>query len=734
MTSEPTQRSEKSTALSKACEYCRQRKIRCDSQKPRCGSCVSQNRECVFKERSPKERPTLAALQSLRKEKKKLQDIIETLKHSSHNAVENVLADIPSSPERAQRTQLSLSQLETPLTQALQVAPSVVLTNIPSPIDHNQVHQLPSQTQQIQAPQEQQQEEQQGQFVRQQSFPLDDGHADESDSETDPDVSPFISVDEEGNLASFGPSSALQSSMCYPSTTPTLSEREHQRNSLIANAAITRQQEHGLYSRQDLDGVPIELAIHLLNLHWNRQHHTFLLTYRPAIMRDLLYGGPYASRFLLNAIFACAAKFSRRSEVQEVVGNTATAGAQWFRRCDQLLYEDRLLLCPSIPTVVGLALLGSTYNARGEISKGWLLMGYALRMVYDLGLHIERVADSESAEEREIRRRVFWGVFICDKLQSLYLGRPIAMRLADTHVLSEFLDGMEEGELWTPYIDPTIPEVEYDLSFIGTPTRSVSCFQQFCSLSKIMEKIINNNYVIGATSEKARKGLQRIDQSLEKWMENLPRELQICLVEETMSHSPPSPNIFNIHAMYHTLVVLLHRPIIADGHLYAVSDSPLSLKRCTIAARAITLAVRKFHTSYSLRGAPYLIAYALYVACTIHVRNAAMFEQDTMKGEHCTLLASSLNLLEQIGVPNPGVSRPMAIIRKLMATKGLSPVEVDHNAYQLNQQMAALPETLLQVDSFMDLDFPGAQTIANWLGDPQDPFREDQLYGFMDTL
>lgn len=29
------------------------------------------------------------------------------------------------------------------------------------------------------------------------------------------------------------------------------------------------------------DGVPPDLAVHLLALHWNRQHFAFLITYRP---------------------------------------------------------------------------------------------------------------------------------------------------------------------------------------------------------------------------------------------------------------------------------------------------------------------------------------------------------------------------------------------------------------------------------------------------------------------
>jgi len=79
-------------------------------------------------------------------------------------------------------------------------------------------------------------------------------------------------------------------------------------------------------------------------------------------------------------------------------------------------------------------LLGSTYNARGETSKGWLYTGYALRMVYDLGLHIDPENLDADPMEVEVRRRVFWDAFICDKLQRFYLGRPVAINLRDAHV------------------------------------------------------------------------------------------------------------------------------------------------------------------------------------------------------------------------------------------------------------------------------------------------------------
>jgi len=161
------------------------------------------------------------------------------------------------------------------------------------------------------------------------------------------DVEPFISVDEAGKPNSFGPSSALH----FPtkrSSSDTYSMKsmsiEHVKDRLVANAALQRQSEHGLAMLTDIDGVPTELALHLLDLH---QHHAFLLTYRPAIMRDVPHYGPHCSRFLLNAIFACSSKFSKRIEVRDDSDVPAAVGRRFFRRCDELLAKDSLLIRPS---------------------------------------------------------------------------------------------------------------------------------------------------------------------------------------------------------------------------------------------------------------------------------------------------------------------------------------------------------------------------------------------------
>ena len=60
------------------------------------------------------------------------------------------------------------------------------------------------------------------------------------------------------------------------------------------------------------DGWPPDLVKHLLELHWNRQHHAFLITYRPVFMRDMRCGGKGFSRLLLNSVSRrCATLFNQ---------------------------------------------------------------------------------------------------------------------------------------------------------------------------------------------------------------------------------------------------------------------------------------------------------------------------------------------------------------------------------------------------------------------------------------
>lgn len=190
---------------------------------------------------------------------------------------------------------------------------------------------------------------------------------------------------------------------------------------LLAEATRQRQLEDLNFRNGtlDFDGVEPELGMHLLSLHWNRQHHSFLITYRPAFMRDMASQGkgPYFSKLLLNAIYFGASKFSpRHEEVRRVANDVRTAGWKFRQRVRELLGEA--LDKSEITTIQALLVMTNSLFALGdERSAAWVYAGIAFRMIIDLGLHVDTLALAStgtrkvSDEDYEIRRRVFWAAF-----------------------------------------------------------------------------------------------------------------------------------------------------------------------------------------------------------------------------------------------------------------------------------------------------------------------------------
>ncbi|KAI5920243.1 fungal-specific transcription factor domain-containing protein [Camillea tinctor] len=685
--------------MARACQFCRRRKIKCNAEKPECGTCRSSNRTCVYYDAPPKPRPSASIINTLQQEKSALERALTQLKAASVEQREILL-------------------------NGLTIAGGKVLLseNFHSPGSGGDVELLASRGYMPSL----------GPRTKE-SVNENDETSDEDDDDDDDDDydNPnFLSVDETCQARVYGATSSLPvSSPARPTLMGHNNVAQAYRDQLIASAAIGRQREHHLRTLSTIRGVPAEVALHLLDLHWNRQHHTFLLTYRPAFSRELVDGGPYCTDFLLNAVFACASKFSERISLRSDPSDPESAGQQFFSHCDTLLHRDSLLTQSSIPTVIGLLMLGSTFNARGSTTKGWLYTGYAIRMVYDLGLHLDSEIHRSNAEEVEIRRRVFWGAFICEKLQSLYLGRPVFIQLRDANVSLDFMDVFEELEPWAPYTDPTINASDPPLYAAVRPplTYSVSVFQQFCTLSKIMTKIINKIYPVGPTARKMLSHRRNIHRLLCTWYHDLPPHLKY----EPWTNTPErpaavTPHLTILHMVYYCLVILLHRPFISHRGTEVATVSTSSWKKCSTAARNITNLALSYRATYPLRKSSYLLSYAVYVACTIHVHNAAPPGKNPV-GADLSLLEASLKCLDELAIPNSGVADTTRIIRSLMRNKGIQETPASFSdpqllgsndidtSWQLFEDSPATEE-LNTMRSFSDFDVPG----------------QDLLFGFMD--
>lgn len=164
--------------------------------------------------------------------------------------------------------------------------------------------------------------------------------------------------------------------------------------------------------------------------------------------------------------------------------------------------------------------------------------------------------------------------------------------------------------------------------------------------------------------------MQQVNIALQAWKQALPAEPNYEPLSDNSPVRYPPPNIMYLHCMYYALIILLHRPFISDGHLRFTVVPEQSWKQCTSAARSITNIALAYQTAYTLTSAPYLISYTIYVRCTIHVRNAAA--EGGRGKEHTFLLSASLQCLEELCSANPGVAKPVNIIKRLMAVNKLN--------------------------------------------------------------
>ncbi|KAH8690326.1 fungal-specific transcription factor domain-containing protein [Talaromyces proteolyticus] len=418
-----------------------------------------------------------------------------------------------------------------------------------------------------------------------------------------------LSVDENGKLCYYGPTSAVHDPLNLPSHSTISSEFSNPisdsalRTTLVSDALESRSWEDFAVGNAALgNDIPKETISKLLQLHWSWIAPMFMWVYRPAFMRDMLTGGQYFSQLLLLIICAHSSRFQGTS-IGEI-----------------LIYRARLLLGKeiqkpsSIPTVQALLQLSARDLAFGSISQAWLYSGMAFRMVSDLGLHhySGRVVQLGhlTAEDLEIRRRLFWSCYFWDKAISLYLGRMPALSELPSDHQPIFFDDSTADEIWAPYYcdasntTAISPEV-----YPPMKSYSVSCFGNSCKLAIIINQIIlqlySRNTVCVSDST-----LRDIREQLDNWRTQSPEYLTYD--PDNLSGICCPPHILTQNLLYYTTVILLHRPFYS---------SPIHHSACRHAAASIEKLLIFLERTFGFTQITYLMAYCVYTAASAIIQD-----------------------------------------------------------------------------------------------------------------
>jgi len=140
----------------------------------------------------------------------------------------------------------------------------------------------------------------------------------------------------------------------------------------------------------------------------------------------------------LHLVYAAAGRFL------ETTGETGSFRSENHYRSAMALLGEILALRASVQTIQILLLL-AIYGLRAPRGPGaWPLVGIAMRMCIELGMHRKSMdVPGRDAETEDHLRCVFWSCYCLDRQTSIILGRPFAV--ADRDINAEFPLGIDDN-------------------------------------------------------------------------------------------------------------------------------------------------------------------------------------------------------------------------------------------------------------------------------------------------
>ncbi|GAA6010201.1 hypothetical protein JCM11491_005388 [Sporobolomyces phaffii] len=485
------------------------------------------------------------------------------------------------------------------------------------------------------------------------------------------------------------------------------------------------------------DPLPdLETQHHLLQAFWTHVHPHFPILYKISFMRQYRHSlarsdpsntTPASTSFgngpvpivLLLSMFALSARYCDLYPTTGSDGKFWDAGQDFLDKARKIIHHE--YGSSKLVMVQTLLLIAYREIGVGAMSSAWMSGGMAIRMAQDLGLFrdVEKwflPVQRFTHEEKQTRKRVWWGCIIIDRYTSSYIGRPGAIheRDYDTGFCSE--DEPDEHEQWRPIrldgtdfhsppknLDSQFPEeIARGLkSYPTTRAHTLSCFNAHAALAVIINRIISNIYairirVLGQSSETL---LSLLDQSLASWFLALPPHLAY----NPNSPKVPPPHVLALHLQFYSSLILLHRPFIPGQNSPQAPGSFPSHSICTTSANAIANIITTWRNTFTLRQCPPFVTYPLFSAAIICVYNASFDEALARPAKvHLMRIMNSLKDCEQ---------QWGSAIRAFELLHGL----VDLRDAELNAELAGLNadgEGRGTKRATMDVDEPSKEAFA----------------------
>ncbi|KAK8172028.1 fungal-specific transcription factor domain-containing protein [Phyllosticta citrichinensis] len=584
---------QKRRRVTRACDECRRKKIKCDGKQP-CTHCTVYSYECTYDQPSNRRRNAAPQyVEALENRLKRAEALLAAI-------LPNVNLDDPAIAAGLQEGVLPQMQQSQPYTPS-ENATSVNSAQI-TPKANNLI------------PQAQQREEGQLESMVRATGQLD--------------------LDEHGYWDYHGHSSGLSfvrkmrekfdfmgngesESSPFPATRPI---------SYVFESPKSAQDSPSHLEISTLPGgaelPPKDKAIRLCDAAINDASSLLRIVHLPTFWRNLEqmynkspddYGAQEHSFLpLLYTVLALGSLFARPTDELDEVGyeNAINDGVQYFKAARGIL---DIAMCRDLNGLQAVIFMILFLQSSAKLSTCYAYIGVALRSALRMGLH-RSMNDRFNPIETEMRKRSFWVIRKMDVYVGALLGLP--------HTLN--FDEVDQG-LPEELDDEYITETEYLRPPPNTVSLITAC-NAHCTLIDILSKIVRVVYPIKTkTQEKhgqqiasytvSYADIREIEKDLQDWMENLPPGLK--------PGGEATPMITRVRQLlrmaYAHTQMMLYRPFVhyvskspncssLDKRAYACASACISVSRNII---HITMEMKKRDM---LNGAYWFTMYTTFFA------------------------------------------------------------------------------------------------------------------------
>jgi hypothetical protein len=280
-------------------------------------------------------------------------------------------------------------------------------------------------------------------------------------------------------------------------------------------------------------------------------------------------------------------------------------------------YVDHLISTTTLQTIQALMLLQLYYHNVGERNASWMLLGCASRMAIALGMHREGANVGFDPSEQNIRRQIWWTVYIFERNLCIILGRPSAI---------------EESEI-------SIKFPEEEIESIGLPslTEVTALLARLSFRAK--QQIYNTSDLQSPSDGEAQVLTSSANDLLRRfqvWYEKLPPHLH---AGHSTAHVQQRRAIVLLDILYHHARAFVTRPFLINRvnkqiemvetqgsspvHLSSMSDDAVQLAdQCVLDAYAVIIQGLRLYKEGLLNSIGWLDVYYIYHSCFIICLNS----------------------------------------------------------------------------------------------------------------